>query len=178
MESKRLSLLAAAALLLVSAPLCADIPTPEEMELQYALTMGAGFPVGDTRDSSTFIVGVSWYGSAGEFVQRNAAIGLSVDWMNLSRVSDGKEADIFPILLNWRQYSRVSNRRVFTNLGIGVTVSSDDLPEIEIDEGANFGWTVGAGVDITDRLFGQIRFVAGTSPGDDGIITTEIGFRF
>lgn len=156
----------------------AQFPTPEDLGYEYSINAGVAFPINsDVNFDNTFIVGVSWYGAADNDFGNNAALGLSGDWTIVERF-DGENVNLIPMMINYRQYGVIGGYRVFVNLGIGVIVATDDIPEMEIDDGANFGWTGGLGLDINNQLFTQFRFIGGENPGEDGLATVELGYRF
>ena len=156
----------------------AQVLAPEDMGLNYSLTAGAAFPVNsDVPDSAVPIIGVAWYGSAGRENFGNAQIGLSIDWTQVSR-NDGEDVNLVPVLLNYKAYTNISGYRVFANIGIGIIGADDNVGSMQIENGANFGWTIGAGVDLSNNLFGQFRFLASDNPGDDGLAAFQVGYRF
>ncbi len=155
-----------------------EIMSPESLGLQYSLTVGAAFSVnGDVENSTSPMVGIAWYGPASEVFSENATFGLSGDWIGI-KTDAGNDVSLVPVFFNYKVYGHFGPYRIFTNLGIGVLAATDDIPEMLIDKGANFGWTGGFGIDITNQLFGQFRFIAGSHTGQDGLSTLQIGYRF
>lgn len=156
----------------------AQFPTPEDLNYNYAINAGVLFPINNNVNmDNSFIVGVSWYGAADNDFGNNAALGLSGDWTVIER-NDGENVNLVPLMLNYRQYGIIGGYRVFVNLGIGVIAATDDIPEMKIDDGTNFGWTGGLGVDLNNQVFAQFRFIGGRDPGEDGLATVELGYRF
>jgi hypothetical protein len=155
------------------------MPTPEDMGLNYSMTAGAAIAVKShvpNPDSPT--VGIAWYGPMNEANFGDmACLGLTGDWIGVKR-ADGQNVNLIPILLNYKQYAILSSYRVFVNLGVGIQFASDDLPEMRIQSGTSFAWTAGVGIDLTNRLFGNFRFIGGQNPGDDGVGAIELGYRF
>ncbi|MEN6357574.1 MAG: hypothetical protein ABFD83_10890 [Armatimonadota bacterium] len=158
--------------------ICAQIITPESLGFEYSLTVGASFSVnGDVENSTSPMVGIAWYGPASDAFGDNAAFGLSGDWIGIKTNAD-KDVSLVPVMFNYKRYGHFGPYRIFTNLGVGVLAATDDIPEMLIDEGANFGWTGGFGIDLTNQLFGQFRFIAGSHTGQDGLSTVQLGYRF
>ena len=155
-----------------------NILLPEEMGLDYSFTAGAAFPVSEAAPQDAVVsLGVSWYGSASSNFGDNVVFGLSGDWMPIER-ADGEVVHLVPVLFNYRQYSIIGSYRVFVNLGIGIIGATDSINAMRIDNGGNFGWTGGAGFDVSNNLFGQVRFIGGSYPGDDGLVSVQLGYRF
>lgn len=157
----------------------AQVLAPEDMGLNYSFTAGAAFPVNsDVADSAVPLLGIAWYGSAGARDNfGNAQIGLSVEWTQITR-NDGGSVNLFPVLFNYKAYTNLGGYRVFTNIGIGAIGADDNIASMQVENGINFGWTIGAGVDLSNKLFGQFKFLASDSPGDDGLTAVQIGYRF
>jgi len=155
------------------------IPTPEDMGLGYSFTAGAAIAVNNhVKNPNSPTVGVAWYGPMNESNFGDmAALGLSGDWIGIER-ADGENVNLIPILLNYKQSSILSSYRVFVNLGVGIRFASDNLPEMRIQDGSSFCWTAGAGIDLTNRLYGNFRFIGGQNPSDDGVAAIELGYRF
>jgi len=157
----------------------AQYPTPEKLGSNYTLSLGAAFPVSENMPDkqASVAVGLSWYGPADWELGDNVVLGLSADWIPVERI-DGKSVNIVPLLFNYKQYGIIGSWRVFVNLGLGVIGASDNIPVMKIDNGAQFGWTAGAGFDISNSLSGQARFIGGNNPGDDGLAIVTLGYRF
>jgi|GEM_PF-970668 len=153
-------------------------PIPEDQGLNYTITMGAAIAVSSNINNSTSAtVGVAWYGAGSENLGTMSALGLSGDWIAFQR-NDGKDVQIVPVMFNYRRYGLISNYRVFVNLGVGILAVTDSIPEMKLSNGASFGWTGGLGIDLTNRFYGQARFIGGENPGDDGMVAIEFGYRF
>lgn len=155
-------------------------PTPEDMGLNYTFAVGAAIPITDNPlvDDHFPDIQLAWYGTlAEENFGSMAALGLSFDWIGVDR-SDGTNVNLVPILLNYKQSAFISSYRVFVNLGVGIWVTTDELPELRRDDGVSFAWNAGAGIDITNRLYAQFRFLAGENPSDDGLASIQLGYRF
>lgn len=155
------------------------MPTPEDMGLGYSITAGAAIAVKNgVRNSNSPTVGVAWYGPMNEANFGDmASLGLTGDWIGIKRADD-QNVSLIPILLNYKQSAILSSYRVFVNLGVGIRFASDNLPEMRIEDGTSFCWTAGVGIDVTNRLFGNFRFIGGQNPGDDGLMGVELGYRF
>ncbi len=156
-----------------------EIPTPEGMGLGYAIYAGAAFPVNSLVKTKSMVnVGVSWYGPISNNVGgQNSALGLSVDWIPFTR-SDGTQISLLPIMINYKAYAPLGGYRIFANFGAGVIGATASAPELDLSSNANFGWTGGFGVDITNNLFIQYRFIGGSNPGVDGLNSAQLGYRF
>ncbi|MCE5200419.1 MAG: hypothetical protein ABFD54_01125 [Armatimonadota bacterium] len=156
----------------------AQLIIPEQTGLEYSFFAGAAVSVNDTLNSeSSPTVGISWYGPNDTRLGTGSAIGLSADWIGIKR-NDGVTVNLVPVFFNYKQYGIAMGYRLFTNFGVGILATDDNILEMKLDNGANFGWTGGFGIDITNELFGQFRFIGGKNPGDDGLATFQIGYRF
>jgi len=165
-------------LIMARVPAAAQVFLPEETGLNYSITVGAALMVSENlRNESSPMVGVSWYDVAGANFGNNATFGISADWLQVER-NDGTDVSIIPILFNYRQYGAISTYRVFVNFGVGILATTDGIPEMKLDDGSNFGWTGGLGVDVTNRFYFQSRFIGGKNPGDDGLVSVQLGYRF
>lgn len=155
------------------------MPTPEDMELNYSFTAGAAVAVNsNVRNRDSVTIGVGWYGPMDENnFGSMAALGLTFDWIGIER-ADGDNVNLIPVLLNYKQSAILSSYRVFVNLGVGIRYASDYIPQMRIEDGASFCWTAGAGIDLTNRLYGNFRFIGGQNPGDDGVVALALGYRF
>ena len=166
------------ALGLVLASCCAaQYGTPETMDMGYSIAIGAAIATGeDVSETTTPIVSIGWYGAAGDEFGSNSAIGLTADWTLID--NGDKDVHLVPVLINYKQYGIIGGYRVFVNFGVGVLAASDDIPDRKIDDGANFGWRGGMGVDLSNTLYGQARYIGGQNPSDDGMIAVQVGYRF
>ncbi|MHB9038707.1 MAG: hypothetical protein ACYC64_18835 [Armatimonadota bacterium] len=172
------SVLCVGLVLALSSALCAQVMSPEELGLDYSITVGAAFSVNsEVHNSTSPTAGIAWYGPASEVFGENGAFGLSGDWIQI-KTNFGNEVQLVPVMFNYKRYGNFGPYRIFTNLGIGVLAATDDIPEMLLDQGANFGWTGGFGIDITNQLFGQFRFIAGKNTGQDGLAAVQLGYRF
>lgn len=155
----------------------AQYASPEAMGLNYSVGIGGAVPIGRVEQKFAPMVSAAWYGSTGEDFGGNAAIGLSVDWTLLSQ-SSGDDAHLVPVLFNYKQYGIIGNYRVFVNFGLGILALSESVPDMKLDSGANLGWSGGLGFDLSNNLFGQVRYIGGENPSDDGLIAGQLGYRF
>jgi hypothetical protein len=122
-------------------------------------------------------VNFSWYGTAESAFGDMSAFGLSADWVGLLR-NDGKEVQLGLVCFNYKRSGIIGAYRVFVALGLGIRVTTDQVPEMLIGKGSQFAWNGGIGLDFTNSLFGQARFMGGQHPGDDGMSLVELGYRF
>ena len=153
-------------------------PTPEEFGLNYEIHAGAVFPInGDVNTTTSFLVGISWYDELGQEFGDGSTLGLSGDWTTIERF-DGTNVSLVPVMVNYKRYGLIGNYRVFGLLGIGIIATTDDIPEMQMKSGANFGWNGGLGVDIDNNIFFQARFFGSDKPADDGFVSVELGYRF
>ncbi len=172
-------LIAAFALL----PVCLgaeEILIPENTGTGYSFTAGVMFAINNTdlpNNTARPLIGLAWYGQAGEIFGDNCAIGLSAEWMNVERPK-GDMINLLPLLLNVKFYGAASGWRLSATLGAGVLISSDDVPEMELSEGGNFGWTGKLGIDFTNEFFAQANFIASSNPSKDGFAGVQLGYRF
>jgi hypothetical protein len=181
-----LSLLAAGLAVTLSGPGQAydAMPTPEDMGLNYTIAVGAAIPITNVNlpNSEFPDIELAWYGAAEENnFGSMAAFGLSADWIGIKRNDvngNNRNVNLIPLLFNYKQSAIISSYRVFVNLGVGMWFSSADIPELRRNSGSSFAWTAGVGLDITNRIYGNFRFLAGQNPGDDGLASIQLGYRF
>jgi len=165
-------------LLLARPAFAQTVPTPEEMGLNYSINFGGAFLINSTSMHTTIpTVGFAYFDLAGENFGPTAVFGLTADWSQIER-NDGKSVQVVPLLFNYRQYGFISNYRVFVTLGLGLLATTDSVPEMQLNTGANFAWTAGLGFDISNNLNLQGRFIGGQNPGDDGMASVTLGYRF
>lgn len=154
------------------------MPTPEDMGLYYSITAGAAVSVNSNVNNGTRpTVGFSWFGPAEAAFGDMAAIGLSGDWVGL-KTNAGKDVNLGFLTVNYKVSAVLSAYRVFVVMGLGIRYSTDSVPEMRIGQGTQFGWDGGIGIDFTNNLFGQARFLGGQYPGQDGMTAIELGYRF
>jgi len=154
---------------------CAQYGTTLKSGLGYSIDAGALFPLGDGVDGRGILT-ASWYGPVSEDVGRETAYGLSVEWTSVDRL--GTDVDIYPVFLNYRQHGMPAGPNSFVTLGLGVVNAIDEVPEMELDDGLNFAWTAGIGMDFGQKYQAQVRFIGGDDPGDDGMFAVQVGYRF
>lgn len=182
METKGILFFLPAVLLTIvlAAAACAydAMPTPEDMGLNYSVTAGVVSSVNSNIDNGTRPTGgFAWYGPADPAFGDMAAFGLSADWIGVKR-NDGKDISLAPVLLNYKQSGIISGYRVFVTLGLGIRYATDQIPEMKLGSGTSFAWEGGLGLDLTNQIFIHARFIAGENPGQDGLVATELGYRF
>lgn len=154
------------------------MPTPEDMGLYYSITAGAAFSVNsNVKNGSRPTVGFSWFGPAEAAFGDMAAFGLSGDWVGL-KTNDDRNVNLGFLTVNYKVSAVMSGYRVFVVMGLGIRYSTDSVPEMRIGQGTQFGWDGGIGIDFTNNLFGQARFLGGEHPGQDGMTAIELGYRF
>jgi len=148
-----------------------------EVEKLWNIHGGASFMLGDTDDSVEPIVGIEYARPAGAAAGAGGALSLSADYVPVTEKGDTKS--LVPILLNYKKTSAAGARHsLFGGIGVGAFWASDDIKAMDIDSGLNFAWDVILGVNLSSDLFTQARFIAGSKPGDDGMIAAELGYRF
>ena len=153
-------------------------PIPEDYDLNYSLQVGNAFLVGNNvENDSRIIVGVSWFGPTGWRNCDMTALGISGDWIPVRR-NDGTDVNLIPVMINYRKYGIMSPYRIFITLGAGILYTTDSITEMNLEKGSNFGWTGGIGIDLSNNLFGNFRFIGGKNPADDGIVSLQLGYRF
>jgi hypothetical protein len=154
------------------------MPTPEDMGLNYSISAGAAMSVNSKVNNGTRpTINFNWFGPAESAFGDNAAFGLSGDWIGLQR-NDGQNVNLGLFTVNYKVSAILSSYRVFVVMGLGIRYSSDNVPEMRIGQGTQFGWDGGIGIDFTNNIFGQARFIAGQNPGQDGMTALELGYRF
>ena len=154
------------------------MPTPEDMGLNYSVTGGVVSSVNsNVKNGTRPTVGISWYGAAEPNFGDMAAFGLSAEWIGIQR-NDGKAVNLVPLLFNYKKSGIISAYRVFVVLGVGIQVATDNIPQMRLGQGASFAWSGGLGLDFTNNLFGQARFIGGQYPAQDGMVSIQLGYRF
>lgn len=146
---------------------------------RWNIHVGFGWLSGETEDDTTWIVGLDYETPIGnqydDMISDYLTFGL--DYIPISTLTTGDES-IVPFLIGYRKYGIIPPMRVFFGIGVGARWASEDIPELEIDEGFDFAWSASIGFNFTPDFLGQIRFIGGNNPGDDGIFTVELGYRF
>lgn len=146
----------------------------EEMKL-VNLHAGAAFLTGDTGNDTTYIVGLEIEGRLPDFPYTN--ISGTLDYMPIDSLTNGT-VNLAPMLVGIKTYVPYYSYQLFVGAAIGARWASENIPELDIDQGFSFAWSATAGINITPNFFGQFRFIAGTDPSTDGAFTAELGFRF
>ena len=165
-------------LLLAGSAAAQLVPTPEDMGLNYSFYAGAALLTNSKMNNTTSVmIGLAYYDSAGENFGQYSMFGLSTDWTLIKR-NDGQSVNYVPVLFNYRQYGFITSYRVFVNLGVGVLALTDSIKDMKLSSGANFGWEAGLGFDVTNNLCFQARFIGSKNPGDDGLASVQLGYRF
>lgn len=136
---------------------------------------------GETGDDNTWIIGFEYESPLGPYegdygIPRNF-ITFGVDYYPVDTLADNTES-VVPVLLGYRKYAVLSDYRIFFGIGIGTRWASDDIPELEIEDGFEFEWGINAGVNFSQDLFGMVRYLAGTNASEDGLFSLEVGYRF
>jgi len=140
--------------------------------------VGAAFLMGDTQDDTELIAGIEYAMPAeGLLGGAGGAITISVDYLPISQAGD--TVSLFPVLVNYKKQNLLGEKyRIFGGLGAGIYYATDPITGMDLEDGVSFAWNVIAGVDLSRDLFFQARYIAGSNPGDDGMIATELGYRF
>jgi hypothetical protein len=155
-------------------------PRPAEAQGRpspFTLRLGVAFPVGDTEESAVFALG-------GEFnlPMQSSPTGpqysVSLDWFKVKTdyVLFENEIDLFPLLFNARWVKPVAGGKSFDyGLGLGILFAEDDAI-LETDD-IGFGWQAFLGYQFNPKWRGDLRFVSGDHPGDNGFFLLQIGYR-
>lgn len=146
-------------------------------QTRWNIHAGVGFLSGDTRDDVTWVVGLEYEIPVGDVTRPDNYVTFGADYISIDTLTTGTES-VIPILLGYRKYGQIGNSRAYFGVGIGTLWASDNIPELRIDDGFDFGWDVNAGFEFTNAVFLQARYIAGSHPTDDGVTTVEIGYRF
>jgi hypothetical protein len=143
----------------------------------FKLRLGAAFPLGGVEDNPVFTVGGEFDLPRSANLLKGAQLSVSVDWQELKSRYIGFDHtfSVVPLLFNARWSSMTQGRQLYYGLGIGATFASVDA--ITHYEDTNFGWQAFLGTNFNPKVSGDLRFVASTHPGDDGMFLLEIGFR-
>lgn len=147
-----------------------------------SLRAGIVWPHGKTVDNSTGIYGIE-YKTPLEL--GNGALTLSADYIRLRAYKVGSTTDthnvsLVPVLVNYRMESKPSNggNSLYGGVGAGSYYASDKVAEMNLKDKWTFGWQVFAGINFDSSYFGEIRYIAGKHPKDDGLIGLQVGARF
>ena len=138
---------------------------------------GVGWFSGDTKNSTTWIAGVGYEYPTDKSLMGMNAITLSVDYYPVETLAD-ETASVVPMLIGYRKYVPMGNNKWYFGAGLGGRWVSRDIPELKMDKGLIFGWDLNAGIYFNPTFFGQTRYIAGSHPGDDGLFTLELGYKF
>lgn len=158
-----------------------DEPTFDVTQPRWNVHIGAAFPMGNAANTAEFIVGLGYETPVDE---EGTWLGLSLDYIPVTTFGDeffdddDDTVSLVPLLLYVKGMGILNDYRVWGALGVGTSWASDDIPELRIDDGFNFAWTAQLGIDFTPQFFGQTRYIAGSTPGDDAFLTAELGWRF
>ncbi|MBI2844382.1 MAG: hypothetical protein HYX78_13370 [Armatimonadetes bacterium] len=145
---------------------------------RWNIHAGIGFLSGDIDEDTTWVVGVEHERPLGGEVDRtDSFLTLGVDWMPIDTNTTGTES-VVPILIGYRRYTALGARRVYFGIAAGTRWASEDIPELDIKDGFEFEWGLNTGINFTPEFFGQLRYLAGSEPSDDGVFTIELGYRF
>lgn len=163
---------------IMASPLLCQLPIPEQTDLSYTFFAGAAFPIsGHTQTKSMPDIGLTWYGPAESIFGDNACFGLSVEWIPFQN-DEGDTINIVPFFINYKQYGVIGNWRLSVNFGAGILATTDGIPELNLNSGSNFGWTGGVGVDISNNITLEAKFIGGNDPSNDGMAAVQLGYRF
>lgn len=138
---------------------------------------GIGFLSGETDDDTTWLVGIEHESPLGADGRTDSFLTLGVDYIPIDTLTTGTE-QIVPVLVGYRRYGQLGGHRVFFGVAAGTRWASEDIPELEIEDGFEFEWGLNTGINFTEEFFGQLRYLAGSNPSDDGVFTVELGYRF
>lgn len=141
------------------------------------LRLGGAFPVGDTDDSLALALGGEL-----DLPRQGRGIGpkysVSLDWFQVTTDYGAFQNDIslLPLLFNakWNTPS-VAGKSIEYGGGLGLLFAEEDA--ILETEDVGLGWQLFAGYHFTPRVRGDLRFVSGDSPGDNGFFLAQLGFR-
>lgn len=167
-------------------------PAFDTEEPPWYIRAGAAFPLGDTPDDVVPVVGLgyeegfsdnpgSFWGFSADYIPmktETVTLGIGPGGELIVEDVDSHTASLVPFLVYVKGQSVVGGYRMWGAAGIGTYWASRDVPEMQLDSGFNFAWSLQAGLDFSRQLFADVRYIAGSNPGDDGIITTELGWRF
>lgn len=143
---------------------------------EWDVHAGIAWFSGDTQNNTTWIAGVGYEFPMGNSMGMNA-ITLSADYYPVETLAD-ETVSVVPILVGYKWYSYVGDNEWYFGAGVGTRWVSEDIAELEMDKGMIFGWGLNVGVYIDPAFFGQIRYLAGSHPGDDALFTLELGYKF
>jgi hypothetical protein len=136
--------------------------------------------MGDADSDVTWIVGVGYQMPfSADIIGNNALLTLSADYypVDVDDNGDDDTVSVIPVLVGLRWYRPYAGFPMFFGLGVGARFATDDIDELDIDT-VNFAWNAELGMDISPTFFGRLRFIGGVNPGEDGIFSIELGYRF
>lgn len=148
--------------------------------MPWSIHAGVAWFTGNTENNTTWIAGVE-YAWRSKTCYINAATNnewtFGADYYPVQRLNQDT-VSVVPVLLGYRWYGLVTGYPVYFGVGAGARWVSDDVPELNLNSGANFAWDAHAGIDFTPSVFGQLRFIAGSDPANDGLFSVELGVRW
>lgn len=148
-----------------------------------AVTGGLAWFSGDVEESTTWIVGLQYAfptmtpaGSRGNFV-------LSADYLQAETarpvvpgVTTTRNVTLVPVLLNYRW--NLGGTPWYIGAGAGIIWAEEEIVEMDLSSDLNFAWQLFAGYAFSRNWFVEGRWLAGNSPGDDGMLIAQLGYRF
>jgi hypothetical protein len=149
------------------------------------LRAGAFFPSGDTIDSSEFFAGVEYEYPISRLSR--GALGhltLTLDYTEITsrRVINSiivqENVSLIPLLLNYKRRTISQDIPLYFTVGLGMYIADEPIPEMQLDNGASFAWQIMFGTEFDSGVFLEARYLAGTSPGDDGLAALTLGFHY
>lgn len=144
----------------------------------FNIHAGAAFLTGKTNTSTTPIVGVEYeFPLLIDRQSNDEFFTLDTDYMAIDTLTNGT-VSVVPLLAGYRAYGIIGSYRGYFEISAGIRWASNNIPELQINDGAQFGWGLTAGINLTRSFFVQSRYLAGSHPNNDGVITAELGYRF
>ncbi|MEN6521930.1 MAG: hypothetical protein ABFD46_12370 [Armatimonadota bacterium] len=134
---------------------------------------------GDIEDDTSWLIGLDYESPVGAQYRDtvNDYFTVSFDYIPISTNTTGDES-IIPLLIGFRKYGIIPPIKVYFGIGIGTRWASEDIPELQIDDGFDFAWSASIGFNFTPDFLGQARFIGGSEPDEDGVFSLELGYRF
>lgn len=148
----------------------------------FYVKVGAAFLIGEVPNAiqPTGGIGYEWpISSASRCSTGRTVLGFSLDYIPVkSEVPKDRTVNTIPELFYVKRTALFGAYNTWGEIGVGARWSSRSLDDMHLHTDQNPAWMFGGGVDFTTNLFAEARFIAGWHPGDDGLFTTDIGYRF
>lgn len=176
-----LALLVIVAIVAATLPCAAAYNTDAENggdgKIHYDVRAGVAFNSGDLPDSSQPFIGAEVeYPASKMITEATGYVNLTLDYMQVNSVAG--DVNLVPIIIGVKSRNVDERSTLYFSGGVGLSLASDDIPEMRLKDGTNFAWQLFVGAELKSGIFLEGRFLAGPHPGDDGMTLVALGYRF